>query len=64
MLFTEQMYEALRMQWATSFSAFLALLYRLVSYVFHFEGPTIRKYRRYAFLDVEHEEKLSRAEQV
>lgn len=50
-LFTQTIDEAVGIQWASPFSAFLALLCPLVSSVFHFKGPTIRKYSRYAFLD-------------
>ncbi|KAK5943911.1 Synaptic vesicle transporter SVOP [Knufia obscura] len=63
-LFTEQMYDTMGMQWASSFLAFLALLCCLIPYVFYFKGATIRKHSRYAFVDNEHEEKVAGSEKV
>lgn len=55
-LFTEQMYAALGLQWASTLLAFVALLCCLIPYVFYFKGAAIRKYSKYAFADDEHEE--------
>lgn len=50
-LFTEQMYNTMGMQWASSFLAFLALACCLIPYVFYFKGASIRKHSRFAFAD-------------
>lgn len=50
-LFTEQMYEAMGDQWASSFLAFLALLCCLIPFVFYYKGAAIRKHSKYAFDD-------------
>lgn len=52
-LFTEQMYERLGYQWASSLLAFLALACCLIPYVFYFKGEAIRRYSKYAFADDE-----------
>lgn len=48
-LFTQQMYDTLGYQWASSLLAFLALACCLIPYVFYFKGAAIRKYSRFAF---------------
>lgn len=50
-LFTEQMYDTMGMQWASSFLALLALACCLIPYVFYFKGAAIRKHSRFAFAD-------------
>lgn len=52
-LFTEQMYDRLGDQWASSLLAFLALACCAIPYVFYFKGAAIRRYSRYAFADDE-----------
>lgn len=54
-LFTEQMYNRLGFQWASSLLAFLALACCLIPYVFYFKGAAIRKHSKYAFADDEDE---------
>ncbi|RMZ88859.1 hypothetical protein DV736_g3913, partial [Chaetothyriales sp. CBS 134916] len=55
-LFTNQMYDTLGYQWASSLLAFIALACCAIPYVFYFKGKAIRKYSRYAFADDEDEE--------
>ncbi|KAK5070618.1 Synaptic vesicle transporter SVOP [Lithohypha guttulata] len=50
-LFTEQMYNTLGYQWASSLLAFIALACCLIPYVFYFRGAAIRKYSKFAFSD-------------
>ncbi|KEF57653.1 uncharacterized protein A1O9_05571 [Exophiala aquamarina CBS 119918] len=50
-LFTEQMYDRLGYQWASSLLAFIALACCLIPFVFYFKGAAIRKHSRYAFAD-------------
>jgi hypothetical protein len=50
-LFTEQMYDRLGYQWASSLLAFIALACCAIPYVFYFKGASIRSYSRYAFSD-------------
>jgi hypothetical protein len=52
-LFTEQMYDRLGDQWASSLLAFLALACCAIPYVFYVKGAAIRRYSRYAFADDE-----------
>jgi hypothetical protein len=52
-LFTEQMYNRLGYQWASTLLAFIALLCCLIPYVFYFKGAAIRKRSRFAFADDE-----------
>ncbi|PLB52009.1 putative MFS multidrug transporter [Aspergillus steynii IBT 23096] len=52
-LFTEQMYERLGYQWASSLLAFIALACCAIPYVFYFKGESIRRYSRFAFSDDE-----------
>lgn len=52
-LFTEQMYERLGYQWASSLLAFLALACCAIPYVFYFKGESIRRFSKYAFSDDE-----------
>ncbi|KAJ6070370.1 hypothetical protein N7467_011689 [Penicillium canescens] len=52
-LFTEQMYNRLGYQWASSLLAFIALACCLIPYVFYFKGEAIRRFSRYAFSDDE-----------
>jgi len=52
-LFTQQMYDRLGFQWASSLLAFIALACCLIPYVFYFKGAAIRKHSRYAFADDE-----------
>jgi len=54
-LFTEQMYNRLGYQWASSLLAFIALACCLIPYVFYFKGSAIRKHSKYAFADDEDE---------
>lgn len=54
-LFTEQMYNRLGYQWASSLLAFIALACCLIPYVFYFKGAAIRKHSKYAFADDEDE---------
>jgi len=63
-LFTEQMYNTLGMQWASSLLGFLALLCCLIPYVFYFKGATIRKYSRYAYTEDENEKEITGIEKV
>ncbi|KAL2408158.1 MFS-rype transporter paaT [Exophiala dermatitidis] len=48
-LFTEQMYDTLGYQWASSLLAFIALACCLIPYVFYFKGAAIRKHSKFAF---------------
>ncbi|GLA55536.1 hypothetical protein AnigIFM63604_002186 [Aspergillus niger] len=52
-LFTEQMYDRLGYQWASSLLAFIALACCAIPYVFYFKGASIRRFSRYAFSDDE-----------
>lgn len=52
-LFTEQMYNRLGYQWASSLLAFLALACCAIPYVFYFKGEAIRRFSKYAFSDDE-----------
>jgi len=54
-LFTQQMYDRLGFQWASSLLAFIALACCLIPYVFYFKGAAIRKHSRFAFADDEDE---------
>lgn len=48
-LFTEQMYETLGYQWASSLLAFIALACCAIPYVFYFFGERIRQYSKFAY---------------
>lgn len=50
-LFTQQMYDTLGYQWASSLLAFLALACCAIPYVFYFWGAKIRRFSRFAFAD-------------
>ncbi|CAI7584732.1 unnamed protein product [Penicillium discolor] len=52
-LFTEQMYERLGDQWASSLLAFIGLGCCAIPYVFYFKGESIRRYSKFAFHDDE-----------
>ncbi|KAJ5165259.1 Major facilitator superfamily domain general substrate transporter [Penicillium coprophilum] len=52
-LFTEQMYERLGDQWASSLLAFIGLACCAIPYVFYFKGESIRRFSRFAFHDDE-----------
>ncbi|KAL3472511.1 major facilitator superfamily domain-containing protein [Aspergillus californicus] len=52
-LFTEQMYDRLNDQWASSLLAFIALACCAIPYVFYFKGASIRRFSRFAFADDE-----------
>ncbi|CAG8899814.1 unnamed protein product [Penicillium egyptiacum] len=52
-LFTEQMYERLGDQWASSLLAFIGLACCAIPYVFYFKGETIRRFSKFAFTDDE-----------
>ncbi|KAJ5360551.1 Major facilitator superfamily domain general substrate transporter [Penicillium concentricum] len=58
-LFTEQMYERLGDQWASSLLAFIGLACCAIPYVFYFKGESIRRFSRFAFSD--DEEKAEKA---
>ncbi|KAF9891557.1 hypothetical protein FE257_004025 [Aspergillus nanangensis] len=57
-LFTEQMYDRMGDQWASSFLAFLALACCAIPFVFYFKGASIRRYSKFAFADEEPNEKV------
>ncbi|KAK6820324.1 MFS-rype transporter paaT [Aspergillus parasiticus] len=48
-LFTEQMYDRLGDQWASTLLAFIALACCAIPYVFYFKGETIRRFSRFAY---------------
>ncbi|ORY07261.1 putative MFS multidrug transporter [Clohesyomyces aquaticus] len=48
-LFTNQMYERLGYQWASTLLAFLGLACCLIPFVFYFKGAAIRRHSRFAF---------------
>ncbi|BAE61444.1 synaptic vesicle transporter [Aspergillus flavus] len=48
-LFTEQMYDRLGDQWASTLLAFIALACCAIPYVFYFKGESIRRFSRYAY---------------
>ncbi|KAB8276304.1 major facilitator superfamily domain-containing protein [Aspergillus minisclerotigenes] len=48
-LFTEQMYDRLGDQWASTLLAFIALACCAIPYVFYFRGESIRRFSRYAY---------------
>ncbi|EKV12935.1 MFS multidrug transporter, putative [Penicillium digitatum] len=52
-LFTEQMYERLGDQWASSLLAFIGLGCCAIPYVFYFKGASIRRFSKFAFHDDE-----------
>ncbi|KAJ5908613.1 hypothetical protein N7495_001295 [Penicillium taxi] len=52
-LFTNQMYNRLGYQWASSLLAFIALACCAIPYVFYFWGAKIRSFSRFAFSDDE-----------
>ncbi|KAB8073283.1 major facilitator superfamily domain-containing protein [Aspergillus leporis] len=52
-LFTEQMYDRLGDQWASTLLAFIALACCAIPYVFYFKGESIRRLSRFAFTDDE-----------
>lgn len=52
-LFTEQMYERLGYQWASSLLAFIALACCAIPYAFYYKGESIRRFSKYAFSDDE-----------
>ncbi|KAL5335201.1 major facilitator superfamily domain-containing protein [Aspergillus crustosus] len=52
-LFTEQMYDRLGDQWASTLLAFIALACCAIPYVFYFKGASIRRFSRFAFADDE-----------
>ncbi|KAJ5198939.1 Major facilitator superfamily domain general substrate transporter [Penicillium cf. griseofulvum] len=52
-LFTEQMYERLGDQWASSLLAFIGLGCCAIPYVFYFKGESIRRFSKFAFSDDE-----------
>lgn len=49
MLFTEQMYDRLGDQWASTLLAFIALACCAIPYVFYFKGESIRRFSRFAY---------------
>ncbi|OJJ48990.1 hypothetical protein ASPZODRAFT_23273 [Penicilliopsis zonata CBS 506.65] len=58
-LFTEQMYDRLGYQWASTLLAFIALACCAIPYFFYFKGESIRRYSRFAYSeDEEKGEKL------
>ncbi|KAE8154237.1 major facilitator superfamily domain-containing protein [Aspergillus avenaceus] len=59
-LFTEQMYDRLGDQWASTLLAFIALACCAIPYVFYFKGESIRRLSRYAF--TEDEENVGKTE--
>ncbi|KAF2801974.1 MFS general substrate transporter [Mytilinidion resinicola] len=48
-LFTNQMYNRLGYQWASSLLGFIALACCAIPYVFYFKGAAIRKYSKFAY---------------
>lgn len=48
-LFTEQMYDRLGYQWASTLLAFIALACCAIPYAFYFQGEAIRRYSKFAF---------------
>ena len=52
-LFTEQMYDRLGYQWASTLLAFIALACCAIPYVFYFKGEAIRRYSKFAFSEDE-----------
>ncbi|KAE8379729.1 major facilitator superfamily domain-containing protein [Aspergillus bertholletiae] len=48
-LFTEQMYDRLGDQWASTLLAFIALACCAIPYVFYFKGASIRRFSRFAY---------------
>ncbi|OQD59967.1 hypothetical protein PENPOL_c036G05860 [Penicillium polonicum] len=52
-LFTEQMYERLGDQWASSLLAFIGVGCCAIPYVFYFKGESIRRFSKFAFHDDE-----------
>ncbi|KAL2832753.1 major facilitator superfamily domain-containing protein [Aspergillus pseudoustus] len=57
-LFTEQMYDRLGDQWASSLLAFIALACCAIPFVFYFKGASIRRFSRFAFADDEEQANL------
>ena len=55
-LFTEQMYDRMNYQWASTFLAFLGLACCAIPYAFYFKGEAIRRYSKYAFADDEEQQ--------
>ncbi|KAL4866034.1 hypothetical protein BDV12DRAFT_173579 [Aspergillus spectabilis] len=55
-LFTEQMYDRLGDQWASTLLAFIALACCAIPYVFYFKGASIRRFSRFAFADDEEQQ--------
>jgi hypothetical protein len=55
-LFTEQMYNRLGYQWASSLLAFIALACCAIPYAFYFKGASIRRFSRFAFSDDEEQQ--------
>ncbi|KAL4886129.1 major facilitator superfamily domain-containing protein [Aspergillus karnatakaensis] len=55
-LFTEQMYDRLNDQWASTLLAFIALACCAIPYVFYFKGASIRRFSRFAFADDEEQQ--------
>ncbi|EAS30990.3 multidrug resistance protein [Coccidioides immitis RS] len=54
-LFTNQMYNRMGYQWASTFLAFLALACCAIPYVFYFKGEAIRRYSKFAYAGDEEE---------
>jgi hypothetical protein len=54
-LFTNQMYDTLGDQWASSLLAFLALACCLIPYVFYYKGAAIRRFSKFAYADDDEE---------
>src|SRR5690606_36634473 len=52
-LFTNQMYNRLGYQWASSLIAFLALACCAIPFCFFYYGEAIRKHSKYAFVEDE-----------
>ncbi|KAL2220367.1 putative MFS multidrug transporter [Thermoascus aurantiacus ATCC 26904] len=52
-LFTNQMYDRLNYQWASTLLAFIALACCAIPYVFFFKGESIRRFSRFAYSDDE-----------
>ncbi|KAF2268404.1 putative MFS multidrug transporter [Lojkania enalia] len=52
-LFTNQMYDRLGYQWASSLLAFIALACCAIPYVFYFKGAAIRSYSHFAYSEDE-----------
>lgn len=54
-LFTNQMYNRMGDQWATTFLAFLALACCAIPFLFYYKGEAIRSYSKFAYAGDEEE---------